>query len=376
MRELAEHASGWREQTQKIDYLLRRAETPLFVVARVLRRQLLGLTLGQALRNAEAEGSALPYPVFAFSGAQQPRSLAAGDKTAIDLTALITLDYLGILDKVAAHFNHLLVAPSTFSLLFLDRQFIKLHQPSQLEKARRIHKLIANGRLKIVSGNGDETAAKVMGTELASLLALAVQEGGIVVRSAPVPKLNTLMEDILDMSPYASVLSDTLAVLCLLKDHGRLDAEDSQHAEAYLRRVDRGWSSPAPIEAGAKVYLDELAITYLDFVGLLEPLTRIVTVHVHADQEKRIAGISQWGEHAEELLSSIERIRAAVASGIASGRITFCRRCTNSGKGSDEDDSSTISPTLELMSDLSEVEVVIADDRCLTKLQTWTDASG
>jgi len=199
MRDVVAEATGWRERTEKIDQMLRRGEAPLFIVSRALRRQLLDLSLGQALRNARPWEGRVKYPVFAFSGARIPCELSAVHCVALDITAIITLQFLGLFEKVIGAFGRIVIAPSTLAMLFLDRQFIKLHQPSQLAMARRIHKLIAGGSLKVVAHDASATLQREVGRDLSSLLSAATASSGIVVRSAPVPRLDSFLEDIVDM---------------------------------------------------------------------------------------------------------------------------------------------------------------------------------
>ena len=152
MRNIVERAPGRNERrTDTADRMLRQAEVPIFIAAQAVRRQPTDLILGQALRNIDAEDKRLRYPVFAFSGAQVARDLRAARAVAFDITAIITLDYLGLLDKTFSGFERVLLAPSTLGSLFIERQFLRFHQPSRMAQAQRIQSLIASGRLKIAS---------------------------------------------------------------------------------------------------------------------------------------------------------------------------------------------------------------------------------
>ncbi len=225
-------------------------------------------------------------------------------------------------------FDPIVIAPTTLSFLFVERQFLRFHQPSEIAKARRLQGLIAGGQLKVASGSRlDNAIAREIGADLAQLLDLAQREEGIVVRSAPVTKLGTLMEESADMSAFSPILADLRAVLSFLRQAGKVDAEVAQHAELYLHQVDTGWPSSRAIEPNSRLYIDELSVTYLDYVDLLEPLARSgVTVSVHADVETRVEQILHHAQHVDDLLAAIERIRAAVADGVQSGRIRFSSR--------------------------------------------------
>jgi hypothetical protein len=106
--------------------------------AKAVRRQLIDLTLGQALRNTDATDKRLSFPVFAFFGGRSPQEVQKTTSVAFDITSIITLHYLGLLETAIAYFDRIAIAPSTLSSLFVERQFIRIQQPSELAKAERI----------------------------------------------------------------------------------------------------------------------------------------------------------------------------------------------------------------------------------------------
>jgi hypothetical protein len=67
MREILNTAPGWNRHAETVDQSLRRAQMPLFVAAKGVRRQVMDLTLGQALRNTDPDDRRVRFPVFAFS---------------------------------------------------------------------------------------------------------------------------------------------------------------------------------------------------------------------------------------------------------------------------------------------------------------------
>jgi hypothetical protein len=127
----------------------------------------------------------------------------------LDITSIVTLDYLGLLEKAMAHFEHVIIAPRTLSMLFLERQFIKFHQPSEMAKAQRLQALIAAGRLKVIASETAPASPRVkeIGSELVALLSTAGRDGGLVVRSAPVFKVGSFLEEQADMSGDNGVLT-------------------------------------------------------------------------------------------------------------------------------------------------------------------------
>ncbi|MCA1494203.1 hypothetical protein I6F11_25220 [Ensifer sp. NBAIM29] len=149
---------------------------------------------------------------------------------ALDITALITLHYLGSLEQTLAFLDNIVIAPRTLSFLFAERQFLRIQQPLEVAKAQRIQTLISAGRLRVVhETDGRLTAAgKEIGADLVALVDAAKTNGGLVVRSAPIFKLGSYLEEVADVGAYASQLTDTLSVLSFLIEQGKLDTGKRQ----------------------------------------------------------------------------------------------------------------------------------------------------
>ncbi|MCB1483317.1 MAG: hypothetical protein KDJ17_00315, partial [Hyphomicrobiaceae bacterium] len=380
IHDLVDHASGWRQRAEHIDKMLRTGEAPLFVAARASGRRLLDLTLGQAQRNHGRRDGRVNVPVFSFSGGKSGALLAQSANVAIDVTALATLHDVGHLGKVLTFFDRIVLAPGTLRLLFTERQFLRVRQPSQVAKARRIQDLIAAGKLKIAKASRDCNPGdkQEFGLELAELFAEARGTGGVVVRSAPISKVGSYLEESADVAAHAAELTDTHAILACLAENGMIDKTRREAAEHYLQRVDQGWDAAPAVEKSSVLYLDELTVTYLDFVDLLEPLTTAVaSVFVHQDVERDVRATLQHASDAEGMLTSIEQIREIVDAAVTRGRVVFCRRHRDDdGVDADERADMGPSPTLDILSDLHGVDAAIADDRCLNKENNWTDQHG
>lgn len=378
-REVVDHVSGRREHIDKFDKALRRAEIPTFMIARSMNRRLLDLTLGQARQNGDRNDGSISFPVFAFSGAAGGTELHKTTTVGLDISALITLEYLGLLTETVEHFERIVISPRTLSFLFAERQFIRVQQPSQVSKARRVQALIASGRLKVFPRNPGRLTPldREIGRDLATLLTAAATNHALVARSAPVAKLGSYLDEEADMTPHAAVLTDTHSILSFLFLNGKIDAATRQSAEAYLQHVDKGWENAPVITPESVLYLDDLTVTYLDHVGLLGVFTRNVRgVFVHEDVNDQAREMLRHSEHTEDLLTAIERIRFVLAAAIESGRVIFSARHAPDVDTDEYEDPLDTAPTLDLLSDLSKVDLAVADDRCLNKLPHWIDSEG
>ncbi|SFJ32621.1 HTH domain-containing protein [Bradyrhizobium sp. cf659] len=378
LQEIVNRTPGWNERVENANDLLAQAQIPLNVAARVVNRQPIELYVGVAKRNQGTTNPKQQFPVLAFSGARGPNDLDGLRRVALDITALYTLDYLGLLGKVIGAFDQVRIAPSTLSSLFIDRQFIRFRQPSEVAKARYIKDLIAKKRLKIIKSERmsvAETVSLDIDPDLHQLLNTARENKAIVVRSAPVFKLRSLLEEKVDMSAFSDCITDTLEVLRFLK--GRLTNAVAEGANAYLAHVDQGWPFKSKrITKRSVLYLDQLSVVYLHHVGLLDTLTQeIRNVFIHEEVESHCDSIIQSAEASAGLLSTVERIRSTLNAAIESqsGLSFTARRQLPSAAGDEEQNVGEKLPSVDIMSDLSEVDAVVCDDRYLIHEGRWSD---
>ena len=66
-----------------------------------------------------------------------------------------------------------------------------------------------------------------------------------------------------------------------LRAKGVLTLEEEQRALAYLKLHERRWVSEPKIGDGAEIYLDDLATTYLQTVGVLAKLKAAGLIALH-----------------------------------------------------------------------------------------------
>ena len=121
----------------------------------------------------------------------------------------------------------------------------------------------------------DSDLSAQVGEELALLIAEAekVRDDDdtqrIVVRSSPVHRLASLMEEEADLTAHAAVLSSCQSVVDKLRQKGQITAEEEKKARAYLQLHEKPWPNQPEIADGAILYLDDLAITYFLHLGIL-----------------------------------------------------------------------------------------------------------
>jgi hypothetical protein len=272
-----------------------------------------------------------------------------------------------------------LVWPPSSSLLDFSRsRGGKAKYSKSVTKAREIKKMLADGRLKVLRTlkTDAETAALEIDPDLKILLDKARAEKGVVIRSAPVHKLRSFLEEEADLTPYSDVLTDTHAALALAQS--KISAPVATSASAYLSQVDKGWTKKQTLTKNSTVYLDQLAVTYLYHVGILETFVSVAAaVYVTQEVEDHCDAVIRAEEFSSDLLGSVERIRATLNAGLEKGNIVFsARRMRRREEAVDSDDEMAINfPSLDILSDLSEIDAVAVDDRFLNKEAAWNDGT-
>ncbi|MDT3705209.1 MAG: hypothetical protein ROZ09_00170 [Thiobacillus sp.] len=374
LKDVLDRKPDWDRRESETWQSLARGEIPIFLAARSLNKSLVDLTLFPALANLSESDPRRRSAIPAYSGKRLPVLLNfSGITVGMDATALLTLSFLDLIDKALDAFDAVHVPHSTLAWLFEEKQKAAFHQPSRIGDAHQIRDLLARDILEklVPSSVADSGLSAQVGDDLALLISEAekVREDDdtqrIVVRSAPVHRLSSLMEEEADLSGHSAVMCSCLPVVEKLREKGQITGEEEKRARAYLQLHEKPWPNQPIISDGAVLYLDDLAITYFLHLGVLEKL--------HAAGLRAIASPRAVSE-ADALISyegisdrvnlAIERIRGAINSRIESGKIKVGRRFN-----SDEPEAQSLSdhPTFGVIALASSCDVIISDDRLLNQ---------
>ena len=149
-----------------------------------------------------------------------------------------------------------------------------------LSNAHQISHLLntdALEKLSLTTVPDSDLSAQV-GEELALLIAEAEKgkcvsnKQHIVVQPSPVYRIASLMEEEVDLTAHATVLSSCQSIVDKLRQKGQITAKEEQKARAYLDLQEKPWPDQPEIVDGATLYLDDLAIAYFQYLGILEKL--------------------------------------------------------------------------------------------------------
>lgn len=373
LKDLLDQKPEWDRREAETWQMLNRGEIPMFIAARSLNKTLTDLMLFPAFANLlEIDPRRRPV-IPAYSGVCLPKLLDIHSKVGIDASALLTLSFLDLLEKVLDAFDTIYLPHSTLGWLFSEKQRVAFHQPSRIKAAHRLRHLIAIGAVEILVPStvpNSELAAQV-GEELASLIAEAekTREGDnihrVVVRSSPVHQLTSLMDEEADMTAHAAVLSSCQFIVDKLREKGLLTAEEEKKARAYLQLQEKPWTDQLDVADEAILYLDDLTVTYFLDIGVLDKL-RLAGYQTIISPRKvlEINSLITYEGISDQVNEAIERIRAGVNIRIQSGKIKIDKQHSI---GELRDPSVSEHPTIGVIGLASKCDAIIADDRFLNQ---------
>ena len=368
------------ERRRAVEQALAENRIPLTAYAAMRHLPLTQIYLGQAERNREHRDARRRIPLPICFGASNPPILACNAIIALDVTSLMVLAKLDVLQQVVKGFKAVLLPPGTMELLLRERRKVRFHQPSIVKRAIEIRSLIEKEVLQIVDEQtmvSPGFAAEV-GYDLARLVEAARRNGGIVVRPFPIHTPGGLGEQEAVLEEPAPPIIDTRRFLNALRDHGILDHATATGALPIIESLDSGSEHHIDINFDGPIYFDDLAINYFQTAGILgriggSGLKLYASPTIRAEQQTLIDA----EEDGRSLAEQLDQIRRLLRDAISDGRVTFLpmqrERDTDSENEVFEEGVRTLR---EVLGDVSRCDAVCIDDRFATCHATVTDRRG
>lgn len=371
--DLAERQPAWEKQEFDTWNHLTKGELPLMAVGNILNRTLISLFLLPAIGNqSEKDVRKRPY-VHAFSGTRltldsEPRSLA------LEPTALITAELLGLLEIYISHFEQIYIPHGTLRWLLRERAETLFHQPSRVAASRDLKRLIATGHLKAFEGSSSPSDRLIdeVGESLAELLTAALAESQphssqrLVVCAGPIYRASTFMQEEADISPFLDHICGCINVIDKLLQKGVLTSVEADEAKLFISVREISWPKAPEIEDGAILYLDNAAAAHLEYLGLLSKIQLAGLFAVLSQSKvKEADALIAYDAKAAEVLEVVDRLRNRLTKGIQDGKV----RLGSAVRIDDQDDPHGLAahPTSDMLQLVSKVDAGVSDDRFLNK---------
>ena len=372
LRDLVSRQPDWHEREAEARARLDAGDVPLFAYGRLVNRTLLELLLIPALANAETLDPRARTPLYTYSGARTPRS---GMPSAIgmDPTALVVSAVCGLLDRVVEAVDRVVVPHSTLGWLFEEAQRIRFHQPRKIADAREVRRLLDGGVLQQVEFTVavDPRLSREIGEELAHLFAEAGADWGPderprwVVRSRPIHRVTSLMQEEADLGPHVARLCGCLDIIDVFAQQGWLTRAEEERSRTFLARHEIERSDVSSVAPESVVYLDSLSLAYFQHLRVLSKFEASgFTALIGPPAVAEVDRLLQYEALADRAGAIIDRIRGVLATGIGEGKVILASATTPG----DVPENSVEHPCLNIVRDAALADVVVIDDRYFNRV--------
>jgi len=367
IEDIANEMPDWNEHVDEVWESYRRGEMPLSMVAAQLRRSSLEMQVSSIVLNQKQSDPRKRSVVSAFSGVRDEVEVDL-KRIGLESTALVTLASLNVLEDVIRLYDEIHIPHSTLGWLFSERRKLAFHQPSRVKAARALLTALTTEKVHEYTASlaPDAELATLVDMELAEMLTFAKADDReaktIVVRSAPVHRIGSLMDETVDLSDYNTCLCSCQAVIDKMVNLGLLMPEDEQQARIFLERNEQRWPDELQIEDGAKLYLDDLSVSYFQTIKLLPRLADAGFKVFVPKRAKQVANaLVEMDGHAEDFERIIDGVRKALSLGVSQGKVHVDKIFSG------EDLKSH--PNVAALQLAGQVEGLVSDDRYLNQYQ-------
>ncbi|MCY4426046.1 MAG: hypothetical protein OXC05_03310 [Halieaceae bacterium] len=361
---------------QEVERKWLRGEIPMGLAASFVNMSLVQFFLryqGQNFSHLDVRKQ-LILPIAA--GVRSPVVIKENWSIGLDLTSVMALVYLDLLNETFDALHSLKLSPDIMECLWREREKVRFHQPSRIEAAKRILNLHDQGKLKAEENPplpADNRSSEV-GPELASLLELAKHKSGKVICVLPIRKYGPSLEQEADTSGYDDVIISITDFCTQLHDQGKIALADYHRAKLVLQRqIQTEPDNFAPLNFEDPFYIDRAALHYLEETKLLLPMAGAgLDIHVHPDVLAEMRSLSQTDDTSRYLVGKIEEIRCAIKDVVNSGKATYLPRATDQNEQIQEHET-FVEATVSLFRGSAFCDAICIDDRVYNQFLTQSE---
>ena len=303
-------------------------------------------------------------------GGRPPVEVKADAAVGLDITTILVLHYLDLLESVLAAFQQIKLAPDVMEFLFQERAKVRFHQPSRVRDAQQFRNLCNRGWLRVADNLEPPPSAtsEEVGRDLGALLQAARNDDGRVVCVHPIHRPDSLMEMEADTTQWNDLIVSVPDFCRLLHRRGTIDGETHGRAQLFLQRQGQEeCASLEPAVLNRPIYLDALTLTYLQNARALESIAAAgYDIRIHPRVLSRMDEFITAGDAGEELATKIDAIRHALRNAVDMGRATYLPRKVDPDS-LDMNRNPQIAITQSLLAAAAECDALCIDDRAINR---------
>ena len=319
-----------RERLTEIEENWLGGEIPTGIAASLLNVPLTRLLIQIPESNADNADQRMSALVPVVFGGRPSVELEEDWAVGLDITSILILHYLDLLESVFEVFHRIKIAPDVMLCLFQEQDRVRFHQPSRVRDGQQVRALHNRRRLRAADDPGPppRSISEEVGRELAALLQAARNRGGRVVCVLPIHRPDSLMEKEADTTEWHDLIVSVPDLCRLLYLRGSIDVETCERAQLFLRsqgQVDRG--NPETSILDGTIYLDGLTLSYLQSAKVLDRIAAAgLDLRIHPDVLGHMDELVRAGESGEALAAQIDGIRHVLRSAVESGGAFYLPR--------------------------------------------------
>ena len=370
LRELVEKMPSYAEQRREWEQQYLTGEIGLHQAAIFLNVPLTHILVGGLLGNEKETDPRRRTVIPIRYGGRSLVQLSKIRSIALDLSSLLLLESLEVLSETFTTLERVYLSPRLMDVLFIEHRQVRFHQPSRVEKARRILKLIDDEVIKLLPEvRPPEALVTEVGEEMACLLHMAQTNSGRVLSTLPMHKAESLGEEDADLREFGPLVLKATQFLPYMERY--ISLEVYARARSYLTLVDHGEPLGGNDWEQGPLYVSNLALTYLDTAEILQHLHRLDREIFVANSVKAEAkGLIDATDYGDEIAGILDRLRRRIRDGVQSGKIIFL---PESGDRENREVFLPLNALQDLIGTTGYVEAVCLDDRVFGKHAHVTD---
>ncbi|MFT5852402.1 MAG: hypothetical protein ACI87J_002378 [Colwellia sp.] len=361
---VADSLTDWRENENHILDLFNDMKAPAFMVANSLNNALSNYYISPALSNLTNSDLRFNQPIPAFTSFRPILNIESR-VVGFDATTILTLGFLDKLESSINYFDLIYIPHSLLSWLFNEVKETSFHQPSRISRAKEIRDGITDNEIEVVCNQypNDVELGLEVGDEIAVLLETAnasSEDKSYVVRSLPIPKVGTYIQESADLGKLTSLVVECNHVVKALKLFGYINEQEEIFALDFLVKHEQVIVDDVVLEQVAELYFDDLSVSYFQTIGLLDKLLKSnFKVFVHKRTENECHSLIKHEKHCFKVHAALDSIRASLEEGILKNKVLL----TSLNKNTQRTHREEFIVLAELFDSGENVDGIVIDDR-------------
>ena len=287
----------------------------------------------------------------------------------LDVTSIIVLSYLGLLEKAVSVFDHVKLPHDVVKFLFRESATVRFHQPYLIKQAKQVVNLINHGEIhkSEILGVLPKEITDEVGGELAALLQMAQRNNGKVVCTLPIHTPGSFTEQQANTSEFDDLIISTVDLCAVLKESGKFNQADYRRARLYLES--RGEAKRTDLTESifnSPIYVDRVALFYLQDAKILQSIAALeqLDLRLHPDVVIEMNALIEEEDTGDELTNNIKDIRLILRNAVESRKASFLSHRADNHEQL-ESQRFWFYGIESLLNSSFECDAICIDDRCI-----------